>query len=134
MPACGLYRVDEPLKGCAIEEVLARVDFVADIAAHVVIGVENGLPPFGEFRKGRFNHTRWPLRPRIDIGPSERAGERDRRLKPEMLGGRRRQHQLLDRPSLPRLRLAMDFRWRKGIKRLVKGRVDRNQLALQMGR
>jgi hypothetical protein len=47
------------------------------------------------------------------------------------LGG---QHQLVDRPFRARLRIAAHLRGGEAVKRLVIGRMDRDQLALQMGR
>ena len=54
--------------------------------------------------------------------------------KPEIARCLGRHHELVDGIGLPLLGLAME-RWRrKGVERLVIGRVHRHQLALEMGR
>ena len=55
------------------------------------------------------------------------------RVEPEIAAGARRELHLLDRPFLPLLRVAANVRRGKGVERVVKGRVDRDELALEMG-
>ena len=55
------------------------------------------------------------------------------RLEAEMLGGRQRHLHLLDRPFLARLRIAAHFRRGKTIEGFVIGRMNGDELALQMG-
>ena len=68
-------RVEEHLEGGAVENVLARMDLVADVDAGVVIGVEDRLPALAELGEGFLDQAGRPLRPRIEIGEGERAGE-----------------------------------------------------------
>ena len=56
------------------------------------------------------------------------------RVEPKILRGLGGELHLLDRPFLPLLRLAVNCRRREGIEGLVIGRIDRDELALQMGR
>ena len=56
------------------------------------------------------------------------------RVEAEMLRGRQRHLHLLDGPFLPRLRVAAHFRRGKAVEGLVIGRMDGDELALQMGR
>ena len=78
-------RVEEPLEGRAVEHVLAGMDFVADVAAGVVEGVEDRPPAPGEFGEGGLDQAGRALRPGIDIGPGERAGEGRMRVEAEVL-------------------------------------------------
>ncbi len=57
-------------------QVFARMDLVADIDALLVGVIKDRRPAAGEFVEGGFNQTGRALRPGIDEGPGERAGER----------------------------------------------------------
>ena len=127
-----LQRVEEALEGRSVEHVFAGMDFVGDVDAGLVIRVEDRLPALGELLERRLDQARRALRPWIEIGPRERAGEGRVAVSP-MLRRLGRRQQLLDRPFLAlggRLHLGR----REGVERLVVGRVDRDELALQMGR
>ena len=71
-----LHAVEEHLERRAVEQVLARMDFVAEIDAGILVGVEDRLPAFRELFERRFEQARRALRPREEIGPGQRAGER----------------------------------------------------------
>src|SRR5271165_250047 len=126
--------VEKALETRSVEEVLARVDLVGDVDARFVERVEDRLPAPGEFLEGRLDQARRALRPRIDIGPGEGAGEGRVRGEAEMLRGFGRVHHLLDRPLLPRLGLAVRFLRSKGVERFVIGGMDGDQLSDHMGR
>ena len=66
-------RVEEHLEGGAVEHVLARVELEADVAAGLVVGVEDRLPAPREFVEGGLDQAGRPLRPGIDEGPGQRA-------------------------------------------------------------
>ncbi len=66
-----LQRVEEHLEGRAVEDVLARMDLEADIAARFVIGVEDRPPALGQLGEGRVDEPRRPLRPGIGEGPCD---------------------------------------------------------------
>ncbi len=56
------------------------------------------------------------------------------RIETQIARGLGASYDLLDRPFLPLLRLAVNCRRREGIEGLVIGGMDRDELALQMGR
>ena len=56
------------------------------------------------------------------------------RGQPQALAGLRRQPQLLHRPGLAGGRVAALVRWRESVEQAVVGRMDGNQLPLQVGR
>ena len=58
--------LEEALEGGAVENVLAGMDLVGDVAAGVVEGVEDRLPPLRQFLERRLDQPRRALRPRID--------------------------------------------------------------------
>ena len=107
---------------------------VADVDASVVERVEDRLPALRQFLEGRLDQSGRALRPRIDIGPGERAGKRDVRRKAEVARRLGAFHHLVDGPFLPLGGLAVHLLGREGVERFVIGRVDRHQLALQMSR
>ena len=74
---------EEHLESGAVEHVLAGMDFVADIATDVVIGVKDRLPTPREFRKSPFDEAGRARRPRISERPRQRAGEADSGFEPE---------------------------------------------------
>src|SRR3546814_3394217 len=80
------------------------------------------------------DQSRRALRPRIEIGPGERARKTRMGIKaqsPARLGG---EVELLDRPFLPLGRLALHRVGRESVELGVIGGMHRNQLALQMRR
>ena len=125
-------RLEEALEGRAVEQVFAGMDFVGDVAAGVVEGVEDRPPATGEFGESRLDQPGRALRPRIDERPGERAGEGGVRLQPQPLRSLGGVQHLFDRPFLPRGRVAVHFRRREAVERFVEGRVHRDELALQM--
>ena len=129
-----LHRVEEHLEGGAVEHVLARMDLEADVDAGGVIGVEDRLPAAAELGKRLVDQAGRALRPRIEIGKGERAGERDRSREPEMLRRLGGVHDLLDRPFLPRLWIVVVLRGSERVEAGVVGRMHGDELALQMRR
>ncbi len=73
------------------------------------------------------------MRPRIDIGPGKRAGERRVRRQPEAGGSACCLHQLIDRPCLTRRAVAANRAGCKAVEGFVIGWMHRDELALQMG-
>src|SRR5260370_2742892 len=55
------------------------------------------------------------------------------RVKTEIVAGARGELDLVDSPSLARLRIAAHFRRREGVERIVIGRIDGDELPLEMG-
>ena len=55
------------------------------------------------------------------------------RRQPEVLRSLRRLHQLIDRPFLPGRRVVADFRGGEAVEGQIVGRMDRDELALEMG-
>ena len=122
------------LIGDAVMQVFAGVDLIADIDTAILGVVQDRQPTRGEFVKGRLNQPGRPLRPRVDIGPSQSAREGRMRPDPHVLGRRKRQFHLLDRPFLPRLGIAAHFFDGEAVKGSVIGRMHGDQLALKVGR
>ena len=129
-----LHCVEEHLEGDAVEHVLARMDLEADVDAGIVIDVEDRLPAPAELGERLVDHPGRALRPRIEIGEGQRAGEGDRRLEAEMLRGLGRVLDLLDRPFLPGLRIVVVFRRGERVEAAVIGWMHGDELALQMRR
>src|SRR5271166_789700 len=96
-----LDRVEEALEARPVEKVLARVDFVADVAARVVECVQDWLPALRELLESSLDQSRWALRPGIDVGPSQCAGEGRVRGQAEMLRRLCGVQHLLNGPLLP---------------------------------
>ena len=61
-----LQRLQEPLEGRAVENVLARMNFIGDVDAGVVERIEDRLPALGEFLERGLDQARGALRPGID--------------------------------------------------------------------
>jgi len=49
------------------------VNLVADIDAGNVEGIEDRPPTLAKFGEGVLDQPGWPLRPRIQVGPGQRA-------------------------------------------------------------
>src|SRR4029077_16601911 len=104
-------------------EVLAGMDFVAEIAARGAKGVKDWQPALRQFVEGRFDQSRRPLWPRINVRPGERAGSSRWGLEAEsarLLGG---MFHSLARPGPPRLALAAHQRIGKSVECDVIGRM-----------
>ena len=72
---CPSSRSRNPLEGGAVEEVLAGVDLVADVDAVLLGGVEERPPAPGQLLEGGLDQAGGALRPRVDEGPGQGAGE-----------------------------------------------------------
>src|SRR6266436_3482636 len=122
----------EHLECRAIENVLARMDLKAKVDAGLVISIEDRLPAPGELVECRFDQTRWPLRPRIEIGPRECARERDARRQAQSVRCGHSIHELLNGPGLPRFRIAPNPSRSEPVERLIIGGMHCDELALKM--
>ena len=126
--------LEQHLERHAVEDVLAGMQLEADIDARFVIRVEDRAPAPRKLGERRVDEAGRPLRPGIEERPGERAGKAHGGRKPEPARGLRRLQHLIDRPFLPRLRLAMQMRRREGVEGFVIGRMHGDELALQMRR
>ncbi|MNL44730.1 hypothetical protein D3C87_1673240 [compost metagenome] len=126
-------RLQKTLEGNAVMQVFAGMQLVAEIDAILLECIENGRPALAEFSKGHFDKTCGALRPGINERPRQRAGKTRMALEAQMLRGFRRALQLVDRPFLTRLRSAAQFGGRKTVEHLVIGRMNSDELALNMG-
>ncbi len=72
-----VHPLEKHLEGDAVEQVLARMQLEGDAAAGLVEGVEDRPPAFGELVESGLDQARRALRPRIEIGPGQRAREAD---------------------------------------------------------
>jgi hypothetical protein len=126
--------LEEHLERRAVMQVLAGMDLVADIDARLLEGVEDRSPALGQLIERRLDQAGRPLRPRIEIGPGQGAGEGGMLGDAEparRLGG---ELALLDRPGGARLRPAAHLRCGEAVEGRVVGGMHGDQLALQMRR
>ena len=84
--------LEEHLERDAVVQILAGMDFVADVDARLVERVQDRLPARRQFVERGFDQAGRTLRPRIDVRPRQRAGERRVRGQPEIAARLRRQH------------------------------------------
>ena len=110
------------------------MNLVADVDAGGVERIQDRTPAARQLVERSLDQAGGPLRPRIQIRPGERAGERRVRLEPEMLRSARGLEHLLHRPLLPRLRIAAHLLGREAVERFVVRGMHGDQLALQMRR
>ena len=122
----------EHLEAGAVVQVLAGMDLEAHINTRGVERIEDRLPACGERVERGLDQAGRTLRPGIDIGPGERAGERRMRRQAETRGGTRRLHQLPDRPRLPRRWVASHGSRGETVEGFVIGRMHRDKLALEV--
>jgi hypothetical protein len=123
-----IHHVEEALEGRAVVQILARVDLEAQVHAARIEGIQDGAPATAQFGEGLLHQSRRALRPRIEIGPGQRAGESGMRGQSEALAGLGGQHQLLHRPGLAGGRIAALVRRREAVEQTVVGGVDGYQL------
>ena len=128
------HRGEEPLPRRAIVNVLARMDLIGAVDPRFLEHVEDRHPAPREFGERLLDQAGRPLRPRIDIGPGQRAREGRVRRKPEPRARSGGQLDLLDRPRLAFRRLAVQLGRGEPVEQRIICGVHRNQLALQMGR
>ena len=121
-----VHALEEHFEGDAVVEIFARVDFEAKVDVGFVESVEDGAPPGGEFVEGSFDQARRALRPRVQIGPRQRAGKRSVRAQGEVGGGFGGESELLDGPGLAGFRVAADFRRGEAIEGDVVGGMYRD--------
>src|ERR1700754_377797 len=100
------HRLEKALEGGAVVEILAGVEFIADIDAGLVESIEDGSPTLPEFREGFLDQPSGALWPRVEQMPGQRAGESCMRSQAEMLARARCKLELLHGPGLALLRLA----------------------------
>src|SRR5690606_34912355 len=112
----------------AVVQILARMDFVADVDAGIIKSIEDRGPAAGELVEGFFNEAGRALRPRIDIGPGQRTREGGMGLEAEVLRGFGSVLQGLDGPFLTCLGVAMQLGGRKAIECGVVSRVNGDEL------
>ena len=133
-PRVPVHPFEEHLEGRAVEQVLARMDLVADVDAGLVRGVEQRPPAPRQLVECGIDQPRRPLRPRIDERPGQCAREGRHRRQAHASGRLDRQAHLFVRPLLPRLRVAPHLRRGESVEHRVVGRMDGDELPLQMGR
>jgi hypothetical protein len=125
--------LQKTLKGHAIMQVFAGMDFVADIHALFVENVQQRPPAPGQLIKGLIEKRLIMRRPRIKIRPRQRPGKGGMRLQPQTRRGHRRLAHFLHRPLLARLRITAQRGGRKGVKGRIISRMNRHQLPFKMG-
>ena len=108
------------------------MDFEAGVDAVFLEGVEDRTPAARQLVERRLDEAGRPLRPGIDVGPRQGAGEGSVLGKPEPARRARRTLDLLDRPRGPRGGVAADFGRGERIERGVVRGMHGHQLALQV--
>ena len=126
--------LEEHLVGHAVVQVLARVDLVADVHAGAVERVEDRAPTFRQLVERLFDQAGRARRPRVEIGPGQRAGERRVRRQAQIRRRLGRVQHLLHGPLLARRRIAAHLGRGEAVEAGVVGRVHGHELALQVGR
>ena len=114
-------------------QIFTGMDLIGQIDAIIVKHVQNRFPATRQFGKALLDQPFGALRPRINQMPHQRARKSRTGFQTEPAAGNRRLFHLVNRPCLPRLGIAVHRLRSKGVKQLVIGRMDRNQLPLQMG-
>ena len=133
-PRVLVHGIQEPLECHPVVHVFAGMDLEAHVDARAVERVQDRLPASPQLRKRLLDESRRALWPWIDVRPCERAGECCVRLHPEALGCLCGFEHDGTRPLLPLLGVAFDL-WRsETIEWYIVGRVDGNQLTLQVRR
>ena len=110
------------------------MDLVADVDAVLLRMVEDRPPAARQLAECGVNQTWRTLRPRIDVLPGQGSREARHRADAEIFRGGDRLADLIDRPFLPGFGIAVDFFRRECVEGGVKGGIDRDELALEMGR
>ena len=93
--------LQEHLETGTVMQILAGMDFEAEVHARSIECIEYRPPARGERVERGLDQTRRALRPGIDIRPGERAGKSRMRRQTKTGGGACRLHQLIDGPGLP---------------------------------
>ncbi len=81
-PGMVVDRRQEALEGGAIVQVLARMQFEAEVDAFFAVDVEDGAPATSQLGEAFVHQTRRTLRPGIDIGPEQGAEKLATALRP----------------------------------------------------
>src|SRR5271166_246893 len=123
-----LDRVEEALERRSVEQVLAGMELISDVAAGVVERVEDRRPAFGELLERRLDQARRALRPGIEKRPGERAGEGRMGGEAEALRRLGGLHHVFDRPFPPFRRLAPYLLRREGVECVVVSRIHGDEL------
>src|SRR3546814_18565030 len=92
---------EEAFEGHPVVQILAGMNLIGEVDPRFVESVEDRPPAFRELAERLLDQSRRALRPRIEIGPGERARKTRMGIKaqsPARLGG---EVELLDRPFLP---------------------------------
>ena len=125
---------EEHLERLAVEHVLGRMNFEAEIDAVLVVDIEDRLPAARLLGEAFLDEACGALRIRIEIRPSERAGEADVLGQPEPPGNLGRLAHLVGRPMAPLLRIAANRLGALAVEHRVIGGMDRDHLSLKMRR
>ncbi len=129
-----VHPLEEHLEGDAVVQILAGMDLVGSIDALLIEMVEDRTPATRQLVEGLFHQPRRTLRPGIDIGPGQRAGEGRMAINAEAAAGSGGILDLLHGPFLPRLGVAAHMLCGEAVEHGVIGGMDRHQLALQVCR
>ena len=132
-PRMAADAVEEHLITVAVMQILAGVDFIADIDAAGLGMIKDRLPAPGEFVERLFDQPGGALRPGVEIGPGQRAGKGGHRGQAKVFRHRQGLFHLIDGPIGPALGVATQGRGGEAVEHRVIGGMDRDKLALDMG-
>ena len=115
-------------------KIFARVQFEAKVNPRRIKRIQNWLPALRQFLKRRLDQSRRPLRPWINVGPSQRARKCHVGLDSQIRRSFRRKQKLFGSPCLPRGRISSNGFRSEAVKCRVICRMYRHQLPLQVRR
>jgi hypothetical protein len=127
-------QAEKTLERRAVEQVLAGMNLVGHVDARRIERIQDRTPAARQFLECSLDQAGGSLRPRIQIRPCQRAGERRVRLEPQILRSARAFENLLDCPFLPRLRIAAHLLGREAVEGFVVRGMHGDELALQVRR
>ncbi len=117
------------LEGDTVVQVFAGVELEAEVDALLVVKIEDGLPAARELGECGIDEAGGTLRPGIEIGPRECAGEGADFGEAETARGPRGKLELRDGPRRACAFVAADCRRSEGVEQIVIGGVRGDELA-----
>lgn len=113
-------------------QIFAGMDLEAEVYSLLVEGIEDGLPAASQLCEGLVDETGWALRPGVEIGPGEGAGEGGNLGEIEAARGAGAGDELLLCPLGTRGGIAADGGWSESVEQRLVRRMDGDELAEEM--
>ncbi|OBX33808.1 hypothetical protein A8U91_02850 [Halomonas elongata] len=128
-----VHGFEETLEGGAVVQVLARMNLEAQVDALFVEDIEDRPPATGQLGEAFLDQPRRALRPGIEVGPQQGAGEGAVRPEAQASAGAGGELELLLGPVAPCIGAAMQVSGSEAVEQFVEGGVHRHQLPLKVG-